>query len=158
MYQVHEEGVVDQDLKYLRILAAFHLVVAAIIALVSCFPILHLTLGVSMLSDFSNIPPEPDVPRTFDLTFRLMPIMFIVIASSMILGGWLFAGAVAFSGVSLLQRRRHTYSLVVAGVECMFMPIGTVLGVFTVLLLTKPSVRQLYDGSRANPAASSSPS
>jgi hypothetical protein len=147
---------VDQDLKYLRVLAAFHLVVAAIIALVSCFPILHLTVGISMLSDFGNIPPEPDVPRTFDVMFTLMPIMFIVIASSMILGGWLFAAAVAFSGVSLFQRRRHTYSLVVGGVECMFVPVGTVLGVFTVLLLTRPSVRQLYDGSRANLATSSS--
>jgi hypothetical protein len=137
----------DQDRKYLNILAGFHLVVAVIIALVSCFPIIHLAVGIGLLRDFGSIPPDPEVPDSFDLTFRLVPILFITIATSLILGGWSFAAAVAFSGVSLFQRRRHTYSLVMGGVECMFVPIGTVLGVFTILLLTRPTVRALYEGA-----------
>jgi hypothetical protein len=36
------------------------------------------------------------------------------------------------------------YCLVVAGIECIFMPFGTVLGVFTIIVLMRPSVRNLF--------------
>ena len=136
----------DPSHKYLNILGAFHFVVAAIIAMVACFPILHLVVGISLLADPAFAPAEADVPGSFGLMFRLMPVFFIVIAGSMILGGWLLALAVSFGGLSLLQRRRHTYCLVMGGVECVFTPIGTVLGVVTLLLLTRPETRQLFDG------------
>jgi hypothetical protein len=136
----------DPSHKYLNILGAFHFVVAAIIALVACFPILHLTVGIAMLADPAFAPPEADLPATFGVMFRLMPYFFIAIAGSIILGGWLLALAVAFAGLSLLQRRRHTYCLVMGGVECAFTPIGTVLGVFTLLVLTRPETRPLFDG------------
>jgi len=31
-----------------------------------------------------------------------------------------------------------------AGVECMFMPFGTVLGVFTIIVLMRPSVKEIF--------------
>ena len=34
--------------------------------------------------------------------------------------------------------------LVVGALECMMMPFGTVLGVFTLIALTKPSVKALF--------------
>jgi hypothetical protein len=37
-----------------------------------------------------------------------------------------------------------------AGIECMFMPFGTVLGVFTIITLTREPVKQLFG---ANPPA-----
>ena len=48
------------------------------------------------------------------------------------------------SGFFLRQRRRRTFSLVMAGINCMNMPLGTVLGVFTVIVLLRESVRQAY--------------
>ena len=41
----------------------------------------------------------------------------------------------------------------VAAIACMFMPFGTVLGVFTIIVLMRPSVKE-----RFAPAGSSSPS
>jgi hypothetical protein len=31
-----------------------------------------------------------------------------------------------------------------AGVECLFMPVGTVLGVFTIIVLVRDSVKELF--------------
>lgn len=36
------------------------------------------------------------------------------------------------------------YCLVMAGIECMFMPFGTVLGVFTIIVLMRESVQKLF--------------
>ena len=52
--------------------------------------------------------------------------------------------------VGQARRRDGNEALIVAGLECMMMPFGTVLGVFTIIVLLRPSVRQLFgedDGS-----------
>jgi hypothetical protein len=37
-----------------------------------------------------------------------------------------------------------------AGVMCIFMPFGTVLGVFTLIVLLRPSVKPLFEGRAAS--------
>lgn len=44
----------------------------------------------------------------------------------------------------LSRRRHHVFCLVIAGIECLVMPFGTVLGVFTIIVLTKESVREMF--------------
>jgi len=34
--------------------------------------------------------------------------------------------------------------MIVAGITCLSVPIGTVLGVFTLLVLSRPSVKQMF--------------
>jgi hypothetical protein len=36
------------------------------------------------------------------------------------------------------------FCLVMGGVECLFMPFGTVLGVFTIIVLMREPVKQLF--------------
>jgi hypothetical protein len=55
---------------------------------------------------------------------------------------WLtFAACLVAAGRFLARRVRYTFCLVVAGLECMLMPFGTVLGVFTLLVLLRDSVK-----------------
>jgi hypothetical protein len=49
----------------------------------------------------------------------------------------------------LTRRRRYTFCLVIAGLLCLWMPFGTILGVFTLVTLTKPPVRAQFEGQRA---------
>jgi uncharacterized membrane protein HdeD (DUF308 family) len=68
---------------------------------------------------------------------------------------WIYlAGAVWFvasgilnliSGLCLRSRKGRTFSLVVAGINCLHIPLGTVLGVFTIIVLIRDSVRELYE-------------
>jgi hypothetical protein len=67
---------------------------------------------------------------------------------------WFYlAGAVWFvtsgvlnliSGLCLRARKARTFSLVVAGINCLHIPLGTVLGVFTLIVLLRDSVRETY--------------
>jgi hypothetical protein len=124
---------VDENL---RILSIFHYVVAAIAAAFSLFPVLHVVMGAMMVSgrfDEGGSPP-PDVFGWF----------FIGIGLFFILIGMTFAASYAFAGRCLGRHRHYMYCLIMAGVGCMFVPFGTVLGVFTIVELQKDPVRALF--------------
>jgi hypothetical protein len=73
---------------------------------------------------------------------------FIVFGAMFILTAWTLAGCLVFAGRSLTQRRRRTFCLVTAGVTAlMCMPFGTVLGVLTLMVLLRPSVREAFEAS-----------
>ena len=127
----------------LGLLSIFHFVVAGLAALVALFPTVHLLVGVGLVSGFFTDPREP-------FPFALIGWFFIIFSSCWILFGLAFASCMALAGRFLRQRRRHTFCLVMAGLSCMFMPLGTVLGVFTILLLTKETVRAEFQGPTAN--------
>jgi hypothetical protein len=73
----------------------------------------------------------------FGLMFILFPLLFITC-------GLVMAGAILATGRFLGRHRHHGFCLVVACVECLFMPFGTVLGVFTIITLMKDSVKRLF--------------
>jgi hypothetical protein len=50
------------------------------------------------------------------------------------------AAIFTLSGVGMLKRRFRTLSFVVATCTCLFFPIGTIVGVWTIIVLNKPGV------------------
>jgi len=76
-------------------------------------------------------------PKFFAWFFILFPSLFIIT-------GWALAGCMVAAGRKLKRRASRTFCLVVAGIECLLMPFGTVLGVFTIIVLMKDSVKQLF--------------
>ncbi len=133
----------DSDLQHIRLLGMFHFVVAGLTALFASIPVIHLVVGLGLVTgafdrlshDATPAPPE----------VKLIGTVFVLVAACMILIGWTIAVVIALGGSFLLKRRHHTYCLVAAGLACMLMPFGTVLGVFTLLVLTKERVKALFD-------------
>ena len=76
--------------------------------------------------------------------------IFIVVASVIILVGWSLAIAILFAGRCLARRTHYMRCFVVAAIECIFMPFGTVLGVFTIIVLSRPSVKILFQAEDAS--------
>jgi hypothetical protein len=69
---------------------------------------------------------------------------FVIFAALFILLGWTFAVFVLTAGRFLARRQRYLFCLVMGGVECLFMPFGTVLGVFTIIVLMQEPVKRLF--------------
>jgi hypothetical protein len=132
----------NQDEEHLRLLAIFHYVCAGMAALFACLPIIHLVMGLVMVFAPASFGAGRNSPPQFIGWF------FVVFASAFILAGWTFAVLVAWAGRCLNRRKHYTFCLVMAGVACLFMPFGTVLGVFTIIVLVRPAVKTLF---RANP-------
>jgi hypothetical protein len=141
----------DKDLEHLRLLSIFHYVVATLMAVCACIPLVHLAIGLMFLF----APPETfrgDRGQSMDEQFRLIfGLAFTIIPGLIILAGWATAICVFVAGRSLAGLRRYTFCMIIAAVECVFMPFGTVLGVFALIVLSRPSVKALFDSSRPRP-------
>ena len=92
-------------------------------ALFACIPIIHLVIGLMLIFSPQIFGPAKQQPRAFIGWF------FVVMASCFILAGWTFAILVLLAGRFIARRKRYMFCFVMAGVECLFMPFGTVLGV-----------------------------
>jgi hypothetical protein len=126
---------VDKDLEHLKLLWIFHYVDAGMTAFFACIPFLHFFMGLALAT---GAFPDTD-PEAKPIGFALMAI-----AGFFILAGWTLAVLIAFAGRSLQTKKRYTYCLVMAGINCIFIPIGTVLGVFTIIVLSRNSVKALF--------------
>lgn len=131
----------NQDEEHLRLLSIFHYVCAGMAALCGCFPIFHLIIGLILMLKPASFGPAKDQPPAW------FGLIFVVLASIIILFGWTFAVLLAIAGRSLSQRKRYTFCVVMAGIACFYMPFGTVLGIFTIIVLLRPSVRALFTAS-----------
>ncbi|MBW7907738.1 MAG: hypothetical protein H3C50_02295 [Kiritimatiellae bacterium] len=123
-----------QDDEHLNLLGLFHYVVGGVTAIFSCIPLIHVGIGLAMLyGNFDGPNPPP----------AIVGWMFVVLGSCFILCGWTLSAFMIATGRRLRQRRSRTFCFVVACVECMFMPFGTVLGVFTIIVLNRASIQRL---------------
>ena len=129
---------IDQDAEHLKLLSIFHYVVGGMAALFACIPVIHVILGILLLAMPDKFGHGHDQPPAF------VGLLFIIIGGFIILLGWTLGGIIIVTGRSIAQRKRYTFCFVIACIECLFMPVGTVLGVFTILVLNRPSVKQLF--------------
>lgn len=128
----------NQDAEQLRLLSIFHYIVAGMLAMFSLFPVIHLAIGVGIVTGAFDGTGTGETPPAFmGWLFIVLPLVFIAVGLTM-------ASCIALAGRRLMQRNGHLYCLVVAGIECCFFPFGTVLGVLTILVLTRPMVRQAF--------------
>jgi hypothetical protein len=71
--------------------------------------------------------------------------MFAAVGGVFAVVGWLLAIMIFIAGRRLGAHCSRTFCIVVAAICCLFMPIGTILGVFTLVVLNRPSVQSLFD-------------
>ena len=129
------------DADHLNLLAIFHFVGAGLAVLGIAFLVAHFAF---MHAIFAN-------PKFFENQKQPMPVppeQILAMMKWFYLAGavWLVASAIlnVLSGVCLRARKGRTFSMVVAGMNCLHLPLGTVLGVFTLIVLLRDSVRELY--------------
>jgi len=128
----------NQDLEHLRLLSVFHYVLAVLAGLFSLFPVFYFGMGLAMVS--GHFPDS----HGGDETARFMGWFFVAFGAVWMLGSLAFAVCLWLAGRYLGQHRRYLFCLVMAAISCTFAPFGTVLGVFTILVLVRPSVKELF--------------
>lgn len=129
----------SQDEDHLRLLGVFHYVVGGLLAFFACLPLIHLALGLMMVFNPQFFGPAKDQPPPVFGWF------FVIFAGVFILAGWMMAILIAWAGRCLHRRRHYSFCFVMACVACLFMPFGTVLGAFTLIVLLRPTVKMLFE-------------
>ena len=132
----------DQDREHLRLLSIFHFVVAAATAGFASIFLVHLAIGLGALIWPARFGPKPP-----DVMFG---VLFTILGGGAVLAGWTLAALLVVAGRFLRRQVHHTFCLVVAAVACVCcQPLGTILGVFTILVLLRPGVKAAFQGAPA---------
>ena len=130
----------SEDEEQLKLLSIFHYVVGGLSGLFALFPVIYMVMGLLIV----YAPEQMMGKQHGDAPPEFFGWFIFGIGCVATLFGVALATCIVIAGRSLARRTRYTYCLVVAGVECMFMPFGTVLGVFTLIVLMRESVKELF--------------
>jgi L-ascorbate metabolism protein UlaG (beta-lactamase superfamily) len=138
----------DDAREQLKLLSIFHYIYAVMTAGFSCLGLLYAGAGMMFLrlpfKDGKGEPPPPELGWIFAIFGGFFVLFFLV-----------WAVGIFFAARSLARTERWTYCVVVAALNCASFPIGTALGVFTILVLAKPEVKQLFPPAQTDRAQSS---
>ena len=135
------QAILDQE--HLKLLSVAYLVSAGVNALFSLGGLLYAFMGLFISAAIRHAPA---------LSVKGPPPEFIGWMFGLF-GLFLFAMMVALAFLKFLvyqrlkRRRSRAFCMVVAGLSCLGVPYGTLLGVFTLLVLARPSVVRLFQVS-----------
>jgi predicted membrane channel-forming protein YqfA (hemolysin III family) len=138
----------DRDTEQLNLLAIFHYVVAGLAALFSFSPLIYTAVGVIFIfaARHGTAKPGEELPPEF------LGWIFAVLGWMLCVMGIAMAIFILIAGRCLSRRNGYSFALVIACIECLFIPFGTILGVFTIVALSRESVKALFPGARTSAA------
>lgn len=128
----------DADRDHLKLLSIFHFILGGLGILIAMFPVIHLLVGIGLVSGFFPPDPSNQGPELF------LGWFFIFLASFLILFFLTLAILSIYAGVCLAGEKKHSFCMAVACLECLSFPFGTVLGIMTLIVLLRPSVKELF--------------
>jgi len=139
----------ERDLNHLKLLSVFYYIFGGLTIVFSLIFSIYIVMGVFMVADPSRFAGSSQdlSPETFG--WILIAIGIVVIAMGLLMSVLYF-----FAGGSLRKQKRYTFALVIAGITCLSFPFGTTLGVFTIMVLMRDSVKLLF----GRPVAVNTPS
>jgi hypothetical protein len=133
----------SQDEQHLKLLSIFHYVVGGLVILFGCIFIIHLGMGIVML-----VKPEVLKGSRGELPPKFVGVLFTALGGLAVSAGWTLGGCMIAAGNFLAKRKKYMFCFVVAAISCIFSPFGTVLGVFTLITLSRPSVKALFNSTK----------
>lgn len=129
----------NKDLEHLKLLAIGHYVLGGMVALFGFFPLIYVFLGALVIAAPTR-PGETPPPTAVAWGFIAFGLIFSLVI-------WSLGSALIYSGRQIAGHRKYTFCLVMAALACLtFAPIGTLLGIFTFVVLFRESVKQLFKG------------
>lgn len=130
----------DPHESQLNNLALAHYVVGGFMALFACFPLIHMGIGIAMVFGDGSFFGETETPPP-----EFLGWMFFGMGLAFFLLGQAIAVCLILSGRFLKKRKNYTFSFVFACIACAVFPFGTLLGVFTIIALSKEPVKRMYE-------------
>lgn len=127
------------DEEHLRLLRIGYFVMGGTAAFTGLFGVLYAGMGAFMVAAFQSLPTRHgQAPPAFMAWFFAAFGLFIVVSAGT------YAALAFLTARGLKLRRSRTLCLVTAGLSCLYVPFGTVLGIFTFSVFGRPGVLRLF--------------
>jgi hypothetical protein len=132
-------GQYSQDKEHVRILSILYYVLGGLGVFGGLFPLLYVVLGFILLSGGLPAPngaqgPPPEIGWFFIAFGGGFSVLIMTLAICTL-----------FVGYNLARKRRYLFCFVIACICCLQIPLGTILGVFTIVVLVRPTVKEMFD-------------
>lgn len=124
----------NDDISQLDLLALAHYIVGAVGAFLSLFSFIYVVLGIAALSGTMG----GDAPL-------FVGWLFVFLGVGGLICGEAASICIIYSGRNLKQRKGYVFSFVVACFLCVNAPVGTILGVLTVIVLSRSTVKAAFE-------------
>ena len=141
------QSIIDEE--QLRLLSLGFMVSGGVSAFFSLIGIFYAFMGIMMGTALSRIPQTPansaqTPPAAFvGWIFVVMGLVFFVFAITM--------AAARFRAAWCIKHRKwRVFCMVIAGIGCLEFPYGTALGIFSIIVLGRDSIVQLFSTVRAD--------
>ena len=128
----------NKDEEHLKILSILHYVLAAMLALSVLGLVVHFLFMNTLMTtegiwEDNGTPPPPEFLAIMRGGYAVAGFFLIVEVVLNVL-----------SARDLRVNHSRTLSLITSGINCLNVPLGTALGVFTIIVLMRPSVIARY--------------
>jgi hypothetical protein len=133
--ELRQQIVDDENIRLLRIC---YFIAACFTAVFSIFILFYTFFFTFMFTQFAGHPGESGPPA---FVGRLIGVF----------GGLLFLFMIGIAvmqfltGQRLGERRSRIFCMVIAGITCISFPYGTLLGVWTFLVMARPTVKRTFE-------------
>jgi hypothetical protein len=122
------------DDEHLKLLAIFHYVLGGLGFLGALGGAFYMLAGFFVFQKMPTPGPAHGSPPVE------IGWLFVIIGGFVALLSIAYGICLILAARSLTMRRNRTFCMVMAGINCLHFPLGTLLGVFTFIVLIRPSV------------------
>ena len=135
------QSIIDEE--HLKMLSLGYAVSAGVSALYSLFGLFYVFMGIMMSTALSHLPETPanpaqaPPPAFVGWIFSFIGLAFFLIATAVTAARFRAAWCIK-------HRKSRVFCMVIAGIGCLEFPYGTVLGIFSFLVLGRDSVVPLF--------------
>ena len=137
-YPTSDSDTRDRD--HLTMLAIGHFILAGLVLLGIGGLFLHYTIMQTVFRNPALFQGQNAPPMAPESILHMMVGFYVFAGALMVLA----SGLNLASGFFILRRKFRIYSIVIGALDCFMIPLGTVLGVFTILVLSRDSVQGCY--------------
>ena len=135
------QSIIDDE--HLKMLSLGYAVSAGVSAFYSLFGLVYVFMGIMMSTALSHLPQTPanpaqaPPPAFVGWIFGFFGLAFFLIAIAVTAARFRAAWCIK-------HRKSRVFCMVIAGIGCLEFPYGTVLGIFSFLVLGRGSVVALF--------------
>ena len=135
-------SMVNQDEEHLKLLSILHYVWGGLTACGLCFGGLYAVIGGGIMAAATQAHGQNAPPAFVGMIFFLIGGIIALLAGTI-------SVLTILAGRNLALRKRYTFCFVMACISCLSVPLGTALGVFTIVVLQRPTVKAMFQSTPA---------
>ena len=128
----------EKNKNYLQAIAIGFYVLGGLGVLIGLLPLMHIAFGIMIVT--GKLQNHPSSADEIAWLFILIGMVAMVVMETI-------AILLLYTGRCIQRRKRHLFCMVMSVLTCLASPLGTVLGIFAIILLIQPEIKAEFEST-----------